>query len=79
MLTWLVECRESGKTITDAAIREKAKSLVPELVLSGTFKASAGWLDNFKQRNGIRHGRWDSDGTRARDFRAVGREGMAAK
>lgn len=78
-MAWLQECSTDGKTITDAAIREKAKSLVPELVLSGTFKASAGWLDNFKQRNGIRHGRWDGSGTRALDERAVGLHGLAEK
>lgn len=72
MQGWLAECFQAGKPITDAAIREKAKSLVPELVLMGTFKASAGWLDNFKQRNGISRGQWSGTGTRALDQRAAG-------
>lgn len=76
MQDWLKECRDSGKAITDSAIREKAKSLVPNLVLSGTFKASAGWLDNFKQRNGISHGRWTGEGTTAQDRRATGADYM---
>ena len=79
MQQWLRECQTENKTITDAAIREKAKSLVPDLVLMGTFKASAGWLDNFKQRNGIRQGRWEGLGTRAKDERAVGFLSMAQK
>ena len=63
MQEWLVEYTREGKLITDAAIRQKAKSLVPELIATGAFKASTGWIDNFKARNGIRNGRQEVPST----------------
>ena len=75
MKIWLQQCHREHISITDAAIREKAKSLVPELVLLGTFKASAGWIDNFKRRNGIRQGKYVGGGTALLDRIATGLRG----
>lgn len=72
MISWARECHRVGQTITDKAIREMAKSLVPELVKNGTFKASTGWVNNFKTRNGIRRGRMCALGTTTKDERASG-------
>jgi len=42
--------------LSDALLIEKAKSLANELnIPEGTLQFSSGWLQRFKERNGIRH------------------------
>lgn len=71
MLLWLEELSEVGETITDAKIQKKALEIADELRKKhGTigsekgkdkdesFKASAGWIENFKRRHHVKGGVW---------------------
>ncbi|KAL5524691.1 hypothetical protein ACEPAF_9836 [Sanghuangporus sanghuang] len=59
MQSWLVECRESKTVISDAMIRAKARELARELnIPEDKFKASAGWVENYKHRANIKKGIW---------------------
>jgi len=69
MVLWLEELSEAGETITDAKIQRKALGIADELrkkygtIGSGkekdeNFKASSGWIENFKHRHGIKGGVW---------------------
>lgn len=71
MLLWLEELSEGGETITDAKIQKKALEIADELRKKyGTigsekgkdkdesFKASAGWIENFKRRHHVKGGVW---------------------
>lgn len=71
MLLWLEELSEAGDTITDAKIQKKALEIADELRKKyGTigsekgkdkdesFKASAGWIENFKRRHHVKGGVW---------------------
>lgn len=49
--------------LSDASIRTKAKEVARSLEIGeDKFKASSGWVENFKQRHGIRGGNWHGDG-----------------
>ncbi|KAI0338931.1 hypothetical protein BDW22DRAFT_1432143 [Trametopsis cervina] len=59
MTEWARECAFKNTLITDASIHEQGLRFAktqgwPE----GKFKASAGWVENFKSRNGIKKGIW---------------------
>ena len=66
LLQWIKQKRNLGIAITGPIIQEKALAIDEELRLKkrekngdenirpSTFKASRGWLDKFKKRNGIR-------------------------
>lgn len=70
LLVWVKEKEMAGDTMSEAIIREKARSIYVDLITQepstsaesaeGSFKASRGWFDNFKKRTGIhsvvRHG-----------------------
>ena len=59
MESWLIGCRDSNTTITDAMIRAKAREIAQKLqVPEDKFKASAGWVENYKHRANIRKGIW---------------------
>ena len=71
MKTWLSYISERGETITDAKIQQKALEIAEDLkntygsIGSGkgkekdeNFKASAGWIENFKRRLDIKGGTW---------------------
>jgi centromere protein B len=71
MLSWLQELSDGGETITDAKIQKKALEIADELRKKyGTigsekgkdkdesFKASAGWIENFKRRHHVKGGIW---------------------
>ncbi|KAL5512805.1 hypothetical protein ACEPAG_3071 [Sanghuangporus baumii] len=59
MQSWLVECRESKTVISDAMIRARARELARELdIPEDKFKASAGWVENYKHRANIKKGIW---------------------
>lgn len=48
------ECQENGTNITDTRIKTKAKECAAEIGLpEGKFKASSGWIENFKIRNNL--------------------------
>ncbi|THH09519.1 hypothetical protein EW145_g1937 [Phellinidium pouzarii] len=56
---WLQECHTSKTLISDVMIRTKAREVARELGLGeDKFKASAGWVENFKHRQGIKKGIW---------------------
>lgn len=59
MSIWLEKCRDSGTHITDAMIRSKACEIARGLDIGADkFKASAGWVANYKRRIGIKKGIW---------------------
>ncbi|THG97292.1 hypothetical protein EW026_g4675 [Hermanssonia centrifuga] len=72
MTEWLLECATNNVILTDALIRDKAKSLIPDWVADGRFKASPGWLDNFKRRHGIKGGAWHGHGSEVKDLASTG-------
>ncbi|KAK7056712.1 hypothetical protein VNI00_002429 [Paramarasmius palmivorus] len=50
--------------LSDTKLREKALSLAREFQIpEDKFKASSGWVENFKHRHGIRNGIWEGSGT----------------
>lgn len=50
-------------TLSDSLIRNKARDIAKTLRISeDKFKASSGWVENFKHRHGIRRGVWHGDG-----------------
>ncbi|KAJ1309965.1 hypothetical protein OPQ81_006723 [Rhizoctonia solani] len=54
LLKWVKQCQENGTTITDTRIKAKAKECAAEIGLpEGKFKASSGWIENFKLRNNL--------------------------
>ena len=56
---WLSECRTKKQLIQDIAIRQKAREVAREMKIGeDKFKASAGWVENFKHRHGIKKGIW---------------------
>lgn len=65
MKTWVVTESAQGQIFTDAMIRNKAVELGRKWKqeTEGKFKASPGWVENFKARIGIRKGRYLGNGT----------------
>ncbi|THH27041.1 hypothetical protein EUX98_g7159 [Antrodiella citrinella] len=60
---WLRECHEQKIIFTDALIRDKAKEIARSMEWpDDKFKASSGWVENFKHRHGIRKGIWNGYG-----------------
>ncbi|KAL5635744.1 hypothetical protein ACGC1H_004527 [Rhizoctonia solani] len=54
LLKWVKQCQENGTNITDTRIKAKAKECAAEIGLpEGKFKASSGWIENFKLRNNL--------------------------
>ncbi|KAG8693831.1 hypothetical protein FRC08_008858 [Ceratobasidium sp. 394] len=54
LLKWVKECQENGVGITDTRIKIKARECAKEIGLpDGKFKASSGWIENFKVRNSL--------------------------
>lgn len=73
MVKWLVECTQSKIIFTDTMIRLKAREVAKILNISEEkFKASSGWIENFKHRHGIRAGVWSGDGKNNSTARALG-------
>ena len=71
MIPWLDEQSKEKVILTDAMIRDKALEVAlvkgPDY---GKFKASPGWVENFKARMGIRKGVWHGNGKK-RDIDAA--------
>ncbi|KAG6830692.1 hypothetical protein H0H92_015168 [Tricholoma furcatifolium] len=56
---WLEECAAKKIPTSDGAIRDKAKEVARALGISDDrFKASSGWVENFKSRQKLRAARW---------------------
>ncbi|TFK52288.1 hypothetical protein OE88DRAFT_1724991 [Heliocybe sulcata] len=70
---WLLDCKEDNIQLTDALIRNKAKEVARSMsITDDKFKASSGWVENFKHRHGIRKGIWHGNGRDWAIARALG-------
>ncbi|EPQ50994.1 CenpB-DNA-bind-domain-containing protein [Gloeophyllum trabeum ATCC 11539] len=70
---WLFDVKEQNVQLTDALIRSKAREVAREMEIpDDKFKASSGWVENFKHRHGIRKGIWHGNGREAAIGRAIG-------
>lgn len=68
---WVKFASKAGKTLTDSVLRQKAREFGDEMgYTADKFKASSGWLENFKHRHGIRRGVWHGDGMLDAKYRA---------
>lgn len=57
MVPWLEKMTQARRAITDSSIRSKAREIANSLHIGDSqFKASSGWVDNFKRRHNIRKG-----------------------
>lgn len=73
MVQWLSQTSSNTISLTDNALRAKAKAVARDLGISeDKFKASSGWIENFKHRHGIKGGAWMGDGKNTRTARALG-------
>ncbi|KII87006.1 hypothetical protein PLICRDRAFT_62770, partial [Plicaturopsis crispa FD-325 SS-3] len=75
LVSWLNELKQSGSTmlLSDAVIRQKGKDIAKNIGLeTDKFKASSGWVENFKTRQGIKRGVWHGGGKTLRMARAMG-------
>ncbi|EJF57114.1 CenpB-DNA-bind-domain-containing protein [Dichomitus squalens LYAD-421 SS1] len=68
---WVKKASKEGKVLTDALLRRKAREFGDHMgYTEDKFKASSGWLENFKHRHGIRRGVWHGNGTLDAKYRA---------
>lgn len=68
---WVKKASKEGKVLTDALLRRKAREFGDAMgYTEDKFKASSGWLENFKHRHGIRRGVWHGNGTLDAKYRA---------
>lgn len=59
LMEWGRQRTGAGQLVTDEMVRSKALQIAAELGLDpGQFKASAGWVENFKERSGLRGGKF---------------------
>ena len=76
MIPWLTKMTRLKRTITDKSIRMKAREIADGLKIDPRqFKASSGWIDNFKRRHNIRKGVYhgiDSTSLETSSFAAPG-------
>jgi hypothetical protein len=73
LVKWLVESKNNNTVLSDALIRSKAKETARNMhIPDDKFKASSGWVENFKHRQGIRGGVWHGDGKNTKTARALG-------
>ncbi|GLV36491.1 cag [Carabus blaptoides fortunei] len=56
LLTWIAEKRQTGAPVTGSVLCEKALQLNKQLNGDPNFKASSGWLSNFKLRHKFKEG-----------------------
>ena len=60
---WVKKASKEGKVLTDALLRRKAREFGDAMgYTEDKFKASSGWLENFKHRYGIRRGQYFGQG-----------------
>ncbi len=68
---WVKNASKAGKVLTDQLLRKKAREFGDAMGFTqDKFKASSGWLENFKHRHGIRRGVWYGNGTLDQKYRA---------
>ncbi|KAG7443102.1 CenpB-DNA-bind-domain-containing protein [Guyanagaster necrorhizus] len=73
MVLWLSDSETTKTSLSDMRLREKARQIARDIGMSeDRFKASSGWVENFKHRHGIRGGIWTGDGLNTRAARALG-------
>lgn len=61
---WVQTVSKDGVVLSDALLRSKAREIGIALGYThDKFKASSGWLENFKHRHGIKRGVWTGSGT----------------
>ncbi|TFK83542.1 CenpB-DNA-bind-domain-containing protein [Polyporus arcularius HHB13444] len=61
---WAKLATRSRNSVSDSALRNKARAFADEMgITADKFKASSGWLENFKHRAGIRRGKYVGNGT----------------
>lgn len=73
LVQWLIEVKRNRIQLSDALIRAKAKETASALgITDDRFKASSGWVENFKHRHGIRQGVWHGNGRNLQRARAMG-------
>ncbi|KAF8840748.1 CenpB-DNA-bind-domain-containing protein [Paxillus ammoniavirescens] len=73
LVNWLVKMKQQNTLLTDALIRNKAKETARNLQIPDErFKASSGWVENFKHRHNIRKGVWLGAQKNLRATRGVG-------
>jgi hypothetical protein len=59
LILWVIKCHDDGVLMSDAMIRRRAQEIAQYgKYTPGKFKASQGWLENFKDRVGISKGVW---------------------
>lgn len=73
MRDWLDSVSDDGIVFTDALIRTKARQIADSMGMTeDKFKASSGWVENFKARQGIKKGKFSGVGTDVQKARALG-------
>lgn len=71
MVQWLITAQSAP--ITDNSIRQRAREIADANGIDNErFKASSGWVENFKSRHGVRGGIWHGNGMNTRTARALG-------
>ena len=66
LMQWGRQETRKNIRLTDEQVREKALQFADSLhILPSAFKASAGWLENFKERGGFRNGKFSLSSTAA--------------
>lgn len=64
LMEWGQEQTRTAITLTDEQVRQKALEIAEQLKIDvSAFKASAGWLENFKDRAKYKHGKFDLTAT----------------
>lgn len=72
-MNWLIQMKQQNTLLTDALIRNKAKETARNLQIpEERFKASSGWVENFKHRHNIRKGVWLGQNKAIRATRGIG-------
>lgn len=73
MVKWLSESDSNRMNLSDNTLRSRARDIARDLNIGeDKFKASSGWVENFKHRHGIRAGVWSGEGKNTLTARAVG-------
>lgn len=73
MHDWLDSVCDTDIVLTDALIRAKAREIADKTgYTEDKFKASSGWVENFKARQGIKKGKLTETGLNKRKAQALG-------
>ncbi|RPD62691.1 CenpB-DNA-bind-domain-containing protein [Lentinus tigrinus ALCF2SS1-7] len=75
---WTKLACKNGNPVSDVCLRKKARAFADEMgITADKFKASSGWVENFKHRVGIRRGFYVGNGTAEAAVAAVTAPGLA--